>query len=199
LIKALKQIIPIPFMVIFVTKILSEKGIKPNNCLILNNLQPGIDIAFKTAILYVCQQLMKRKLFILTLLGVFLFSSTGLPLSLHICSVNGLSPASACKMHTQMKQDHSCCKNQEEEPPVKITVDQYDGCCQFKIVERNLTDQIINAANDINVKTGVKSVLTGIIPLYQSPAVSDAFNFCSNTSPPAGNNHLYLNISVLLI
>jgi hypothetical protein len=186
-------------LIIFVTKYLSDKGIKLNNCLILNNLHPGIDIAFIPAILYVCQQLMKRKLFILTLLGVFLFSSTGLPLSLHICSINGLSSASACKMHNQMKEDHSCCRNQEEEPPVKLTVNQYDGCCQFKIVERNLTDQIINAANDINVKTSVKSAFTAIIPLYQSPAFSDAFGFCSNSSPPVSNNHLYLNISVLLI
>jgi hypothetical protein len=141
---------------------------------------------------------MKRKLFILTLLGVFLFSATGLPLSLHICSVNGLSSASTCKMHNKMQEDHNCCKDQDESP-VKITVNQFDGCCQFKIVERNLTDQILNAATDINVKSSVKSLLTGIIPIYHSPAFSDTFGYYSNSSPPAAENHIYLNISVLLI
>jgi hypothetical protein len=141
---------------------------------------------------------MKRKLFILTLLGVFLFSSTGFPVSLHICSMNGMSSASSCKMHKVVKEDHSCC-SKEEETPVKITVNEFDGCCLFKVVERNLTDQIITSGNDQSVKSGVNLFVTGIISSYQSPAFSNAFGFNSSSSPPFSNNHLYLNISVLLI
>ncbi len=141
---------------------------------------------------------MKRKLFILTLLGTFLFSTTGFPISLHICSVNGLSSASACKMHKQVKAKHNCC-SKEEENPVKITLNEFNGCCQFKVVDHNITDQLISAGNDINVKSGVKTLVTGIFTSYQPPAFSDAFGFCSNSSPPAAGNHIYLNISVLII
>ncbi len=140
---------------------------------------------------------MKRKLFILTLLGVFLFSSTGFPIALHICSVNGLSPAASCKMHQEVKKEHSCC-SKEEEAPVKITVNQFDGCCQFKIVESSLTDQIIISGNDLNIKTNVSSLVTGIISSYHSPAFS-VLDFSSSSSPPVSDNHIYLTISVFLI
>ncbi len=141
---------------------------------------------------------MKRKLIILTLLGVFLFSSTGFPITVHICSVNGLSPTTACKMHKEVKKEHSCCTT-EEESPIKITVNQFEGCCQFKTIDKSLTDQYVISSNDINIKSSVKSLLTDIVSSYQSPAFSDYFSFSSSTSPPATGNHLYLNISVLLI
>ena len=163
-----------------------------------NNSGVGTDVAFDLTILYVYQLLMKRKLFISTLLAVFLFSSTGFPLSLHICGVNGLSSASSCKMHKVMKKVHNCC-SKEEETSVNLTQNDLNTCCQFKVIERNLSDQIVYAGNDINTKTGVKSLLTGIAPSYQSPSFSESFTFSSNTSPPATGIPLYLNISVLLI
>jgi hypothetical protein len=141
---------------------------------------------------------MNRKIFILTLLGVFLVSATGLPLSLHICSMDGLSSASSCKMHNVVKEDHSCC-NKEEESPVKLTVNHFDGCCQFKIIDRNLTDQFVTTTNDISLKSSVKVSLTGIIDTYSAPDFIDSFTYNSNSPPLTAGNHLYLNISVFLI
>jgi hypothetical protein len=141
---------------------------------------------------------MIRKIYILTLLGIFFISTTGLPLSLHICSMNGLSSAETCKMHKIAEEDHSCC-NKEDESPLKITLNEYDGCCQLKMIERNLTDQLLTAANDIISKTSIKIILTGITASYQSPVLSAHLYYNSNSSPPLSDNLIYLDNSVLLI
>ncbi len=141
---------------------------------------------------------MKRKLFTLALLGVFLFSSTGFPIALHICSMNGLSSASACKMHEIVKEDHSCC-SQEEETPVKITADQFDGCCHFKVIDRNMTDQLLSSGNDVSIKTHIKIILTDINIVYQSPVLSSFNSYTSSSPPLSSDNHIYLTNSILLI
>lgn len=141
---------------------------------------------------------MKRQIYIYGLLGVFFVSTTGLPLALHICSMNGLSSAKECSMHKPAMENHDCC-NKEDETPLKITQDQYDSCCQFTMIDRNLTDQILTSGNDVIAKTSVKAVLSGISIVYDAPVLAARFNFSSSTSPPLSDNHLYLNYSILLI
>lgn len=141
---------------------------------------------------------MIRKIYILTLLSIFFISTTGLPLALHICSMNGLSSAETCKMHKNAEEDHSCC-NKEDESPLKITLNEYDGCCQVKMIDGNLTDQILTAGNDVISKTSIKLILTGITDSYQSPDFPAQLTYNSNSSPPLSDNHIYLNNSVFLI
>jgi hypothetical protein len=141
---------------------------------------------------------MKKQIYIYSLLGVFFISTTGLPLSLHICSMNGLASDEECSMHKPIEEDHSCC-SKEDESPLKITRNQYDDCCQFTMIDRNLTDQILTAGNDVISKTSIKTVLSGITILYDAPLFAASSNFNSNSSPPLEDNHLYLNHSILLI
>ena len=101
-------------------------------------------------------------------------------------------------MHNKVEEDHSCC-NKEDESPLRITLDEYDGCCQIKMIDSNLTDQLLTVGNDVISKTSIKIILTGVTDSYQSPVLSAQFNYNSNSSPPLSDNHIYLNNSVLLI
>lgn len=141
---------------------------------------------------------MVRRIYILTLLSIFLVSTTGLPLTLHICSMNGLASADTCKMHKVMEEEHSCC-SKEDESPVKITVNNFDGCCQFKVIERNLTDQFVPVSSDISQITHLKIILSVSDIVYNTPLVLAQYNYISSSPPPLTDNHIYLDNSILLI
>ena len=131
-------------------------------------------------------------------MSVFLVSTTGLPLSLHVCSMKGLTSASSCKMHKVMKEDHSCC-SKEEESQVKLNLDNYDSCCQFKVVEKNNSDQIISINNDFGSVKNLKVPVSVTADFYQSPEVSIQFSYKNTSPPPLADNHIYLTNSILLI
>ena len=141
---------------------------------------------------------MKRKIFILTLLGVFFTSTAGMPFYMQVCSMYGLNSTNQCKMHKSLREDHSCCKN-EDENPVKITLKAFDGCCQIKVFNKNITDQFLSSANDVNLKSNLKVTLPVINVLYQPPVFSVQNYYTSSSPPPLLNNHIYLNNSILLI
>ncbi len=142
---------------------------------------------------------MKRKIFILTLLSIFFVATTGLPLVIHICSMNGMSSASTCKMHNMMKEHHSCCENKEDENPVKISLNDFNACCQFKVFNKNITDQFLSAGDNLSQITNVKIITAGFFADYHSPDFTVQFNYTSSSPPPLLYNHIYLDNSVFLI
>ncbi len=141
---------------------------------------------------------MIRKFYISTLLCIFLVSTTGLPLTLHICSMNGLVSTESCKTHKVMEEEHSCC-SKDDESPVKITLNEFDGCCQFKVIERNVTDQFVPVSSDISQITHLKILLSVSDIVYNTPLVLAQYNYTSGSPPPLSDNHIYLDNSILLI
>ena len=141
---------------------------------------------------------MLRKISRLIVLSVFIISSTGLPLVLHICSMKGLSPVENCEMHKMKSLDHSCC-NKEDAVPVKITQSNFDNCCQFRVVERNTTDQFVQTGSDFSQVQSHKVLFAVCTDTYTSPVISSNFNFSSSSPPSNSDNHIYLFNSVFLI
>jgi hypothetical protein len=159
----------------------------------------GTNVAFDAEIIYVYQQLMKRKIYILTILSIFFVATTGLPLAIHMCSMKGMSPTSTCKMHNMMKEEHNCCNNKEDENPVKISLNDFNACCQFKVFNKNITDQFLSSGNDLSVISNFKIINAGIFTDYQTPDVTVQFNYTSSSPPTLLDNHIYLDNSVFLI
>jgi hypothetical protein len=55
---------------------------------------------------------MKKKISILTLVFVFLVSTTGMPLIIHYCKMMETASLQACEMHTKEVKKSSCCESE---------------------------------------------------------------------------------------
>ena len=97
-------------------------------------------------------------------------------------------------MHMTKK---ACCDKEKE--TVKLTQNDFDSCCQLKIVDHNLTDKFIMTGSDIGSKTPIK-ILSGLITIEAGANDITTHNeYTDSSPPPLLNNHIYLNNSILLI
>lgn len=139
---------------------------------------------------------MKRKVYILTLLGIFFISTTGLPLTVNICGMKNMQSPKECKMHMDNMQGK--CHEDKSAGEVNMTKDM-PACCQIKIVNNNITDNFISSLNDAGTKTSVKIILVSGI-LNFTPEINLSYNIYTSGSPPLiSDNHIYLTNSILLI
>lgn len=139
---------------------------------------------------------MKRKIYILTLLGIFLLSTTGLPMTINMCNMDDMQASGQCKM--TMNEMEGKCHEDTSTGDVNVTKD-IPPCCQIKIVDNNITDNFISSVNDIGTKVTVKILNTFDVNIFNSE-ISLSYNIYTSGSPPLiSNNHIYLTNSVLLI
>jgi hypothetical protein len=127
-----------------------------------------------------------NKIFVVILLPIFVFSSTGLVLIHHECESCGISEILVNKQHTHAhdncskeQQMPACCKGSSCEMPVKIQVQTDTECCKeevfyFKVKEPyvNYTLQLefdINPIQlpDFNILDGFENQMSSQI-LYSS-------------------------------
>lgn len=140
---------------------------------------------------------MKRKVYIFTLLGIFLISTTGLPVTIRFCSMKDMKSAMECKMH--MKMTNKCEGSNDDDNSVKIKAIDFDSCCQIRIIDKNITDKYLTSEKDSGTKISVKAPLISELINYQSQLILSTNLYTNNSPPPLSENHLYLTISILLI
>lgn len=142
---------------------------------------------------------MSKKIYILTLIGVFFISTTGLPLTVSICNMGDVHTKDHCEPDMQKMNDHSCCSMEKEDEPVKITTMDMGSCCQLKVVDNNVTDKYLSLSNESFSKTQISKLIVSNTISYTAEVFSSKNFHSSNSSPPLTDNHLYLNNSILLI
>lgn len=139
---------------------------------------------------------MKRKIYILILLSIFFISTTGLPLTVNICSMKNLQSPKQCKMHMDNMQGK--CHTDKSAGAVNMTKGM-PVCCQIKIVDNTITDNFISLVNDTATKAPVKIILiSGIINCTSEIYLLNNIN-TSGSPPLLSDNHIYLTNSILLI
>ena len=144
---------------------------------------------------------MKRKISILTLISVFFVSTTGLPVSYHLCQMmqeKSLSECDICKAETE-KIELSCCSEETPEYPVSIS-SANPICCQDEFVYNKVEDEFLC------IKTEAKIFITVEHSIFTSVSPADFFQnlitqkYLISSSPPKFlTNNIYLNNSVFLI
>ncbi|NWF89192.1 MAG: hypothetical protein HXY50_06970 [Ignavibacteriaceae bacterium] len=142
---------------------------------------------------------MKKKL-ILLVTFLFLISTTGLPITLHYCQMQGSTSIASCEMClTEEKESELSCCEEESDIPVRFTLENTDGCCVTKFIESSVKDGFLVLVN--NVKNEVKNLDLFFINNTFTPSLENrSLNFqFSDSSPPLSENHIYLLNSVLLI
>lgn len=138
---------------------------------------------------------MKRKIITYFLLSVFVFSTIGIPVSLHYCEMMDLVSLQSCGMCDTKAS--TCCEEGSITSKIKST--DNDTCCSDKVIAASSDEKYLTVTYEVQ-KTEVKSFVF-IIPLkqYLTKELSDK-TFISDNSPPARySNSIYLYNSLLLI
>jgi hypothetical protein len=150
---------------------------------------------------YVCSQMTKKKLFILTLTFFFLVSTTGLPVSYHLCKMmetKSLSECEICKAEME-KINPSCCADETMEFSVTISSD-ISACCQDEFVYNKVEDEFVNNKTDVNFFTSSEILYQPIVLISNTIDFSSEASFYCDSSPPfLINSELYISNSILLI
>ena len=138
---------------------------------------------------------MKSKIVTYFLLSVFVFSTIGIPISLHHCEMMKSVSFQSCGMCDT--KPTACCNESYLTSNIKATNDI--SCCSDKIIASSSNAKYLSESNEIQ-KPETKSFVF-IIPVKQY-FTEELFNktFKSDVSPPINSsNTLYLNNSILLI
>jgi hypothetical protein len=139
---------------------------------------------------------MKNKVVTYFLLTVFLFSTIGVPVTIHFCQMMNTVSFQSCGMCEKVETE-SCCNGNSSK--VTLSSRQNDNCCSSKIIADPLTEKFISAFSEIQ-KIDVKSIIY-ILPseILLSENIINT-NYASDNSPPQTfSNSLYLSNSILLI
>jgi hypothetical protein len=138
---------------------------------------------------------MKSKIHTYLLLSVFIFSTIGIPVSLHYCKMMDLVSLQSCGMCDSKAS--TCCEDDNSNPIVKSENDI--NCCTNKIIAASSDEKYLTVTYEFQ-KTEAKSFIF-IIPKQQYFTEDLSIKtFSSDISPPPNySNSIYLNNSILLI
>lgn len=145
--------------------------------------------------------MMKQKIFILTLTFVFLVSTTGLPVTYHLCKMmeeKSVSECGMCKIEMQ-KLNSSCCSENFSDYSVIIKSEK-SACCQDEFVYKKVEDEFVNNKSNVNIFSSSEIFFQQIvlIPFNIDFSLSESF-YCDSSPPFLINSELHITNSVLLI
>ena len=137
---------------------------------------------------------MKKKISIISLVLIFFVSTTGLPLTINLCTMMDTPAADMCEMHSK---DNSC-EYDANQISVKNQIEKAD-CCKTEIVDKSICDKYLQ----VNVqKQNLNANLIVVLNVNSSSihtSLTISIKYFSDSSPPIVNSHLYLDNSILLI
>ena len=136
---------------------------------------------------------MKKKISIISLILVFFVSTTGLPLTVNICSFMDTPKANLCEMHSNNKT----CETHKVLVQTELTK---EDCCKTELIDKSICDKYlqVNTQNNNLNQNLIAVTNTDFHINYNS--ITNSIKFFINSSPPTLiNNHIYLSNSILLI
>ena len=142
---------------------------------------------------------MIKKVSILTLLLLFFISTTGLPVTIHLCNMESSKANQSCPVYDMMKKMHQSC-NQDQEENSYFSVEN-GNCCKIELVNKSISDkflQIDSQKHNLKLNFITPAMYLDLFADYNISA--SLSNYFSDSSPPSLiNNHIYLDNSILLI
>jgi hypothetical protein len=140
---------------------------------------------------------MVKKLYILTFISVFLLSITGLPLTLHLCSMQDSAELSSCEMcSSEPVKTVDCCSAAADDSEVYF-VKVVDTCCQEQLVDNKVEDVFYSKSE---LKDSPVNSLTLLTYIDDQEYFETSYILLKNKPPIiSGSGKTFIDISVLLI
>ncbi|MCW8803411.1 MAG: hypothetical protein OQK57_03350 [Ignavibacteriaceae bacterium] len=145
--------------------------------------------------------MIKKRILILTLTFLFLVSTTGLPITYHLCQMMDKKSLSECEMcmADEVKAESSCCS--EEFSDYLVTLSSENPiCCQDEFVYNKIEDDFILSKTDVQLILTSEVLPQVIAVILHSVDFSFEGSFYCDSSPPfLINPEIHITNSVLLI
>lgn len=142
-----------------------------------------------------------KRVIILAVLSLFLLSTSGLPVTYHLCRMMEEKPVSECEVcKTEMnKIVMPCCA--EETPDYAVTVSsEYLVCCQTEFVYNKLEDQFLANKSEVTYFSLFSYLYHTIAYIDSRSDIPASDSFLADASPPfLINPELHIVNSVFLI
>jgi len=145
--------------------------------------------------------MMKKRISILSLILLFLVSTTGMPVTYHLCLMmqeKSLDECDVCKAEIE-KIANSCCAEETMDNPIKIS-SKNPVCCTDKLVYNKVEDNFVTNKSEVNFfSLSEKSIqIFFLIPVATDFSSVESF-YCDSSPPFLINPELNITNSVLLI
>ena len=146
---------------------------------------------------------MFKKVSILTLLLLFFVSTSGLPLTIHFCSMEKTR-----KMEIQQKCNcrdnrsnhmHKACPFSEMQYNKKDISIKSQNCCESEAALKYVKDSFLNNNKNIQKEVSANKKIASIIPNIEIVQPTTFYIYTDTSPPPLINNQIYIYNSVLLI
>lgn len=129
--------------------------------------------------------MMKKRISILALSLLFLVSTTGLPVTYHLCQMmeqKSLDECEVCKAEMEIIEP-SCCGEEVMEYPVTISSEN-PICCQDEFVYNKVEDEFLFSKSDVDFFSTSENFVQTITLLPPSVDFSTEDSFYCDSSPP---------------
>lgn len=144
---------------------------------------------------------MKCKVVTYTILSVFLFSTIGVPISLHYCEMMKQKSISSCDIcaDEMLNVKSSCCEDEQNNYGETISSPNFN-CCQKEFIYNKIDDEFLINKSDINLYLLLENVIHQVVltPATQQVELTHTF-YCDSSPPFLINPELNITNSVLLI
>ena len=141
---------------------------------------------------------MFRKTKIISLMLLFVISTTGLPITINLCKMVASKSNSECMMHRKPVSSR-CCAHETSEQKPSISFDKLN-CCQTEFVYKKVEDQYLVHKTSIDYFSSQEIIWHSVDFIH--PLADYLFNesFYTDSSPPfLINPDLHITNSILLI
>ena len=145
--------------------------------------------------------MIKKRIFISTLILLFLFSTTGYPITYHLCKMmdsKSLNKCDACEAENN-KNESACCSNENNDHQLSLNLEKLD-CCQIEFVYNKLKDDYILTKIDETTFTSFDFIFQSIDFISIPNKIDSNKSFYTDSSPPfLINPDLHITNSIFLI
>ena len=139
-----------------------------------------------------------KRILILTLTLLFLVSTTGLPVTIHLCKMADSGDTSECMMHHKPVKS-GCCSMEISTTELSVS-SQIPPCCETEFVYNKVKDDFVTNKTDVNFFTSTQILFqsVSIIPTAIDLSMNESY-YCDSSPPFLINSDLNITNSILLI
>jgi hypothetical protein len=146
--------------------------------------------------------MIKKKIKIFSLVSIILVSTTGLPVTYHLCNMmnlKSLDDCEVCKSESEESND-SCCDAMDTNAGLPAISKDNTSCCHTEFVFNKVEDEFLIDKIDFNFISSTQIISQAVTLIPTSSCISNSLTFQCDSSPPfLINPDLHISNSVFLI
>ena len=146
---------------------------------------------------------MFKKISILTLLLLFFVSTSGLPLTIHFCSMEKtqiveIQQKCNCRDNRSTHM-HKACPLSEIQNNSKDSAIKSQNCCESEAALKYIKDSFLTNNKNIQKEVTANKIIVSIIPNTEIIQPTTFYTYTDTSPPPLKDNQIYIYNSILLI